>query len=162
MLKTKGGRLAAVGLFAAVAAGGTASLAAATSGSGSALTGTGTVMVKVTRPNGQSRTRPQRHVSCRVSGGDYVLRFVRARGVAPRRGSASLTVGGYHGPGSYTGTLRVVVRGPFLRLSKTVQLPVTLNSNGGEATMTRTLRGKVHPALKGKTISATASWTCTP
>jgi hypothetical protein len=161
------GRLAAAGLLAAVAAGGTASIAAATSGgSGSTTTGMGTVAVKVTRPNGKTRTRPQHPVGCSTNGGNYVLRFAR-RANAPtrKRGRAAgttLTVSGYHGPGSYTGTLRVVVRGPFLRLSRTIKLPVTLTSSGGQATLTRTLPGTVHPSLKGKTVSATASWTCTP
>jgi hypothetical protein len=155
-------RLGAAGLLAAVVAGGTASIAAATGGSGSGATtaGSGTVSVTVTRPNGQTRTRPTRPVTCSTTGGDYVLRFGKVAG--RRRGSATITVSGYHGSGSYTGKLRVSVRGPLLRLYKTVELPVTLTSTGGHATMTRTLPGTVHPALKGKTVSATADWTCTP
>jgi len=161
------GRLASAGAVAAVAAGGTASIAAATSGgSGSTSSGTGTVTVKVTGPNGKTRTRPQRTVACSTTGGNYVLRFARRTNALARgRGrfaGASLTVSDYHGPGSYTGTLRVVARGPFLRLYKTIKLPVSLTSTGGQATLTRTLPGTVHPALKGKTISATANWTCTP
>lgn len=160
------GRLAAAGLLAALAAGGTASVAAATGGSsGSTPAGSGSVTVKVTRPNGTTHTRPQRLVVCSTTGGTYVLRFGRRVGAAGRHrafGSASLMVSGYHGPGSYTGTLRVVVRGPFLRLYKTIKLPVTLTSSGGQATFSRTLPGTAHPALKGKTVSASATWTCTP
>jgi hypothetical protein len=156
------GRLAAAGLLAAVVAGGTASIAVATGGSGSGSTtgGSGTVTVTVTRPNGHTHTRPARPVTCSTAGGDYVLHFGKVAG--KRHGSATLTVSAFHGPGSYTGTLRVRVRGPFLRLYKTVKLPVSLTSTGGHATMTRTLPGTVHPSLKGKTVSATADWTCTP
>ena len=156
----KRGRWAAAGVLAAVAAGGAASIAAATSGSGGSPSGSGTVTVKVTRPDGTTRTRPRHQVACSVKGGDYMLRFERGR--ARRHNVATLAVSGYHGPGSYQGTLRVIARGPFLRLSRTIHLPVTITDSGGQATVSRTLPGKIHPTLKGKTVSATASWTCTP
>jgi hypothetical protein len=37
---------------------------------------------------------------------------------------------------------------------------VTLTADGGSFTYSKTLSGKRHAALKGKTISASASWTC--
>lgn len=153
-------RLATAGVLAAAAVAGTASIAAATGTASSTSSGHGTVTVKVTRPDGKTKTRPAHPVACSQNGGNYVLRFARRDG--RRGGAATLTVSGYHGPGSYTGTLRVIARGPFLRLYKTLQLPVTITDTGGQATVSRTLPGTLHPALKGKTVSATANWTCAP
>jgi hypothetical protein len=89
-----------------------------------------------------------------------VLRAGRA--LAGRRAAATLTVPGYHGAGGYTGSLHVIARTPFMRLEKTVSLPVTLTDTGGSITVSRTLPGTVHPQLKGKTVSVNAVWTCTP
>jgi len=154
--------LATGAAVAAVAAGGAVSIASASSGSTPSTTGgnAGTLRVTVTRPDGQTRTRPARSVRCTVAGGDYVLRAGRA--LAGRRAAATLTVPGYHGAGSYTGSLHVIVRTLFMRFDRTVSLPVTLTDTGGSVTVSRTLPGTFHPQLKGKTVSATAVWTCTP
>ncbi len=117
---------------------------------------TGAVQLTVTAPSGQTVTRPARAVSCKVKDGTYVL-----RGGAGHRAGARLTVASYTGPGSYTATLRLVARTLLGRMSKTVQVPVTLTSTGGTATVTRTLSGKRDAALKGKTMTVTANWTCT-
>ncbi|MGO9974679.1 MAG: hypothetical protein ACLP01_18100 [Solirubrobacteraceae bacterium] len=159
-----------VALLASVlaVAGGGASIAAAAGGSsgsagpgattaGSAATGTATVTV--TRPDGKTHTRPAREVRCTLLNGAYVLRGVSHRG--RRVGAETLTVPGYHEAGSYTGTVNAVLHGPFLQLHATRQVPVTMTDSGGSVTVSRTLPGRLHPRLRGKTVSETVAWTCT-
>jgi hypothetical protein len=159
--------LTAGALSAVLATAGAVSIAAASSGPGSGTTGsgasasagTGTVTLSVTGPLGKTHTGRTRPVRCSVAGGRYVL-VVGARRVA-RRARVTLVVPSYHGAGSYTGTLRLRARVLLTRLQRTLTVPVTLTSTGGTVTVTRTLPGTVHPKLRGKTISATASWSCT-
>jgi hypothetical protein len=40
------------------------------------------------------------------------------------------------------------------------KVPVTLTSDGGSFTFSKTLSGKKDSALKGKTTTVSASWTC--
>ncbi len=164
--KSKGALLASV--LAVAVAGGGASIAAAAGGSsgsaGSGATtagsaGTGTATVTVTRPDAKTHTRPAREVRCTLLGGAYVLRSVGHRG--RRVGAETLTVPGYHGAGSYTGTVNVVLHGPFLQLHATREVPVTMTDSGGSVTVSRTLPGRLHPQLRGKTVSETVAWTCT-
>jgi hypothetical protein len=159
--------LTAGALSAVLATAGAVSIAAASSGPGntttgsgaSASTGTGTVTLSVTGPRGKTHTGRTRPVRCRVAGGRYML-VVGARRAA-RRARVTLIVPSYHGAGSYTGTLALRARVLLTRLQRTLTVPVTLTSTGGTATLTRTLPGTVHPKLRGKTVSATASWSCT-
>jgi len=159
--------LTAGALSAVLATAGAVSIAAASSGPGntttgsgaSASTGTGTVTLSVTGPRGKTHTGRTRPVRCSVAGGRYTL-VVGARRVA-RRARVTLIVPSYHGAGSYTGTLALRARVLLTRLQRTLTVPVTLTSTGGTVTVTRTLPGTVHPKLRGKTVSATASWSCT-
>jgi hypothetical protein len=159
--------LTAGALSAVLATAGAVSIAAASSGPGnttagsgaSASTGTGTVTLSVTGLRGKTHTGRTRPVRCSLAGGRYTL-VVGARRAA-RRARVTLIVPSYHGAGSYTGTLALRARVLLTRLQRTLSVPVTLTSTGGTVTITRTLPGTVHPKLRGKTVSATASWSCT-
>jgi hypothetical protein len=150
--------IAAGAAVAVLGAGGAVSIASASGGSTPGSTATGTLTVTVTRPNGTTHTRPARQVRCAVTNGAYVLYIGGRHG----RGHVKLTVSSYNGAGSYTGSLTVRVHALFTSLSKTISVPVTITSSGGSATKSWTLSGKRHPSLRGKTVSATASWTCMP
>jgi len=154
------------GVLTLAAVGCAASIASASGGSGTSSTtastgtrGVGMVTVTVTGPYGRTRTR-SRAVSCTLHNGDYILSGARVRDGRFRR--AALTIPGYHGAGSYTGTLRASVRGPFLRLQGELQVPVTMTDSGGDVTISRTLPGTFYPQLRGKTVSVSSAWTCTP
>lgn len=151
---------ALTGMVALLAAGGGASVALASGSSGTAAPGSGSLVVTVTGPNGQTHVRPVRSIRCSVVGGTYVLRAARAG--RARLVSERLMVPGYAGAGSYTARLDVVVRGPFTRLRGERQVPVTLSGTGGSLTVTRTLPGRVYAQLAGKTVTLTANWTCAP
>ena len=91
----------------------------------------------------------------------HPVRCCDKHGRVARRARVTLIVPSYHGAGSYTGTLALRARVLLTRLQRTLTVPVTLTSTGGTVTVTRTLPGTVHPKLRGKTVSATASWSCT-
>jgi hypothetical protein len=153
--------IAASAAVAVLGAGGAVSIASASSGSSSTANATtGSLTVTVTGPRGKTHTRPTRQVRCAITNGDYVLTIGGRHRL--RRGRATLSVPSYNGAGSYTGSLTIRVRALFTSLSKTVSVPVTMTSSGGSVTVSRTLPGKIHPSLRGKTVSATAAWTCMP
>lgn len=164
----RGHKLAVIaGVLALLALGCGASIASASGGSGTSTTasstgspGSGTVTVTLTGPNGKTHMRPARPVKCTLRNGDYILSGARVRD--GRLGRAALTIPGYHGAGTYTGTVRVSLRGPFIRLHGELRVPVTMTDSGGSLTITRTLPGTFHPKLRGKTVSLTSAWTCTP
>jgi hypothetical protein len=162
---TRSRKWLAVGtLTTALAAGGAVSIATASSGSssatGNAATGTGTIALKVTGPKGHTHTGRTRSVRCTVKNGQYVLGIGGRRRAG--RSRVTLIVPSYHGAGGYTGQLKLRARVLVAQLQRTLSVPVTLTSDGGSMTVTRTLTGRVHPQLNGKTVSASASWTCTP
>jgi len=143
----------------AAAGGGAATIAssagASTVGSGAA-SGTGTIVV--TGPAGKTHTRTGA-VTCKAVGGRYVVRAVSRR--AHVRRVLRLIVRRYTGPGSYTGIAVLVHRhGGAFRGRVLKSVPVTITSTGGSFSYSRTLSGRRHPALKGKTIGVKASWTC--
>ncbi|WP_249010331.1 hypothetical protein [Conexibacter sp. DBS9H8] len=149
--------LAAGGGTAAVlvTSAGAATVSTATTAPG---TGHGTGTVTFTGPGGKSHTRTGA-VSCRVANGHYMLTSVRK--LAHGRRILRVIVPGYTGAGSYHGTVVMMrrhanaFRGRDLR-----HVPVTLTTTGGSFSYSKTLNGTHHHALKGKTVSARASWTC--
>jgi hypothetical protein len=151
--------LATTGVLAAGGGGG-ALLASADASAPPNGAAKGTIDVTITRPSGQTVKRPSHQLTCAVINGNYVLRGSGHRN--GRQGAAVLTVPHYTGAGSYSATLRVAARGPFRSFARTVTIPVTMTDKGGSASVTRTLPGIVHPSLKGKTVTVSAAWSCTP
>jgi hypothetical protein len=147
---------------AALAAGGGSAAVLATSAGASPVTpaggaaGTGTVTL--TGPAGHSHTRTGA-VTCKTVNGRYVLRNVdRFR---HGRRVLRLVVPHYTGPGAYTGRVMILRRhGAAFRGRDLRRVPVNITSTGGSFTYTKTLTGKRHHALAGKTVSVKASWTC--
>ncbi len=121
-----------------------------------AHTGTGTV--SITGPKGKTHTRTV-PITCTVVAGRYVV----LAGKQPTRKGTSLRLGvkDYTGAGSYSGTV-LIIRHSHVSFSghRYTKVPVTLTTTGGSFTYSKTLSGKRHPALKGKTVSVAASWTC--
>jgi hypothetical protein len=108
---------------------------------------------------GKSHTRSGA-VSCRVVNGRYVVRMLAGRRRHGMR--VRLVIGKYTGAGSYTGRVRVThMRGARFRGRVLRDVPVTVTSTGGSFKYAKTLSGKHNPALAGKTVSVTGSWTCT-
>ena len=118
--------------------------------------GSGTITL--VGPQGKSHTRSGA-VSCRVAHGRYVVRTVGGR---PGRGMRlRLVVGRYAGPGTYTGRVRITqTRGARFHGRILRDVPVTITSTGGSFKYSKTLSGKHNQALAGKTVSVSASWTC--
>lgn len=150
--------------LALAAGGGGAALLATTAGastvtttSTSTSTGTGTATVSVTGPAGKTHTRTLA-VSCTTAKGRYVVRSVTKHGRRSLR--LRLAVRDYSGAGSYTGTAMITRRSANGFSRHHFKVPVTLTSTGGSVSVTKTLSGKRNPANAGKTISATAHWTC--
>ncbi len=150
--------------LALAAGGGGAAVLAASAGASTVTTahrvaadaGTGTVSITGAKGKTHTTTVP---VSCKVLKGRYVVVAGKSHG---RRGSAvRLSVKDYTGAGSYTGSV-VVTHHNHAGFSghRYAKVPVTLTSDGGSFTYSKTLSGKRDPALKGKTISVSASWTC--
>ena len=150
--------LAAVLILAA--GGGPAALSAT---SASASTGTpakarGSGSLTLAGPGGHSRTR-RGAASCRIVRGHYLATITSPR--ARHRMVARLVVAKYSGPGSYTASARLVrfhgrgFRGHVLR-----DVPVTITTTGGSMRYTKALGGKRGRARTGKTMSASATWTC--
>jgi hypothetical protein len=121
-----------------------------------ARTGTGTV--SLTGPKGKTATRTV-PVSCRVSTGHYVV--LAGRPGARRGADLRLSVKDYTGAGRYTAALQVTRHaGARFGGHRYGKVPVTLTADGGSFTYSRTLSGKRDSALKGKTVSVSASWSC--
>jgi hypothetical protein len=136
---------------------GTVSLASADTTTTAAAPGTATVTL--TTPS-KTVTLPAAKVTCGVAGEVYGLYTgIDRRG---RRVAVSVKIPQYTGAGSYTGSVRVLARGLYGRYAHTFQVPMTLTGTGGSATVSRTLTGNVDPAIAGKTVEMSASWTCTP
>jgi hypothetical protein len=114
----------------------------------------GTGSFTVTGPKGKTRTRNDVKLSCRVVKGRYVVSS------GGKRHRLRLIVKDYKGAGSYTATALVTRHTSSGTSRHHYKVPVTLTATGGSATYSRTLSGKRDAALKGKTISASASWTC--
>lgn len=118
--------------------------------------GSGTITL--VGPQGKSHTRSGA-VSCRVVHGRYVVRTVGGR--AGRGMRARLVIGRYAGPGTYTGRVRITqTRGARFHGRILRDVPVTVTSTGGSFKYSKTLSGKHNAALAGKTVSVSASWTC--
>lgn len=152
--------LAAAVAVAAVGVAPAALLAGSASASTPRRTGAnGTGTVTLVGPAGHSHTMSGA-VSCRVVGSRYVV----STGGGRRRGHGlrvRLVIPKYTGAGSYTGRLRIVhVRRARFRGRVLRDVPVTVTSTGGSFKYSRTLTGKHHKALAGKTISVSGSWTC--
>ncbi|MGC9221054.1 MAG: hypothetical protein ACP5H2_06840 [Solirubrobacteraceae bacterium] len=109
-------------------------------------------------PNSKSHTKAGA-VSCRVVNGRYVMRTVGGR---PGQGMRiRLVIGNYTGAGAYTGRVRVTqVHGARFHGRILRGVPVTVTSSGGSVQYSKTLSGKHNQALAGKTVSVSASWTC--
>jgi hypothetical protein len=124
------------------------------------VTGTrGTGSLTVTGPKGKTRALKNVHVACAATGGTYVVREDVTRGRSVR--GITLVVPGYRGAGSYNATAVMHRQAGKQGAGKALQVPVTLTSDGGSATVTKTLSGKKDSSLKGKTVKLSASWTCT-
>jgi hypothetical protein len=156
----------AAALALAAAGGGTAVLATsagaspvapATSAShASGQTGTGSVTI--TGPKGKTHTRTV-PVSCKVVKGRYEM--LAGKPHAKKGSDLRLTVKDYTGAGNATASVLIIrhSHGDFSG-HRYAKVPVTLTSDGGSFTYSKTLSGKKDSALKGKTISVSASWTC--
>jgi hypothetical protein len=147
----------------AIAGGGTGAAllasSAQASSSGAPAGQTGTATVSVTGPAGKTRTRTV-PVSCMVTDGSYVVKTSRQHGKRSR--TETLTVPDYTGAGSYTATVVIARHTAHSFSERNLKVPATLTSDGGSVSYSKTLTGKHHSKLKGKTISAKATWTCSP
>jgi hypothetical protein len=146
---------------ALLAGGGGAAALAATAGASTAGTGspTGTATVSVTGPAGKTHTRTPK-VSCAVSGELYTVTSHKQGKRDRRSETTTLTVADYSGPGSYDATVVITRRTPSSFRERHFTIPVMLTSDGGSVSYSKTFSGKRHKALAGKTVSASANWTC--
>jgi hypothetical protein len=153
--------LAVAATTAVALGGGSAAVLAASAAAATPVvtgTGSGSATLTVTGPAGQ--TGQFNHmVSCDTTQSRYVL---TAHGQSARASTSFvLTVPGYNGAGSYTGTIVVTRHSTHGSSLHHAQVPVTLTDGGGSIAYTKTLAGKYIPANAGKQISAQANWTCT-
>jgi hypothetical protein len=146
-------RPATVAACLTLAAGGAGALGNAANAAASPVH-RGTGSFTVTGPKGRTRSRSDVKLTCRAVDGRYV---VSAGGMHHR---VRLVVKDYTGAGAYTATVVISRHSATGSSRHRYAVPVTLTATGGSATYSRTLTGKHHAALKGKTISASASWTC--
>jgi hypothetical protein len=158
-------RPAAIAACLALAAGGGGAAVLASSAGASTVTAashagasTGSGTVSITGPKGKTHTRTV-PVTCKVVNGRYVV--LAGKKHAKRGSDLRLAVKDYTGAGSYSASVLVTrhAAGSFSG-HRYAKVPVTLTSTGGSFTYSKTLSGKKHSALKGKTISVSASWTC--
>lgn len=154
-----------VACAALAAGGGTAAVLATTAGASTVSTpspalstGTGTGTVAVTGPAGKTHSRTGT-VSCKTVNGRYVVANVTR--LAHGRRVLRVIVPHYTGPGAYTGRVVLLRRhGGAFRGRDLRRVPVTITSTGGSFTYAKTLSGKRHHALAGKTVRVQASWSC--
>ncbi len=150
--------------LALVAGGGSAAVLTASAGASTVAPAaktaphTGTASISITGVKGTTHTSTV-PVSCKVVKGRYVMLAGKRRGHTGT--SLRLGVKDYKGAGSYTASV-LVTHHKHASFSghRDAKVPVTLTSDGGSFTFSKTLSGKKDSALKGKTTSVSASWTC--
>jgi hypothetical protein len=144
---------------------GTAGLAAGTAAAAAPATsasGTGTVTAALTAPRTIQGTKSV-PMTCSSTTKSYKVSI----GKVVENGSAvtaSATIPGYHGPGTYQATVSMKITtssGAVVAAGSVPYVPVTITSTGGTFSFSKTGNG-TYPKLAGKTVSGSLSWTCPP
>jgi hypothetical protein len=128
----------------------------------SAATGTGTVTPSITSPVSATGAGIQTSMSCNANtqAKAYVVRIESA----PVQGytvTASVSIKGYTGPGTYPAAVTATVTGNgkvYGGAQKSTS--VTINETGGSLQFAKTATGAKAPKAAGKTLAGSLAWTC--
>lgn len=100
------------------------------------------------------------NVTCTTKGSTYTVKTSRTS-VDGHQLTGNVVVRNYTGPGTYTATVSLSVKGPKVNAAGAVKgVQVTIGDTGGSWSFTKTASGTTYPKLQGKTVSGTLSYAC--
>lgn len=100
------------------------------------------------------------NVTCTTKGTTYTVKTSRTS-VNGHQITGNVVVRNYTGPGTYTATVSLSVKGPKVNAAGAVKgVQVTIGDDGGSWSFTKTASGTTYPKLQGKTVSGTLSYVC--
>lgn len=125
-----------------------------------ATTTTGSVKVDLTVGSVEITGTKSVSVACTVKGKTYTV-VTKKTTVDGYQVYASMVIRNYTGPGSYTGTVSMGVKGANVAAAGAVTgVKVTITETGGVFAFSKTGTGTTAPKLEGKTISGSMTYTC--
>ena len=123
-------------------------------------TSTGSVSANLTVGSVTINGTRSANVSCVQKGSTYTVTTNRTS-VNGYQIVGHVVVRNYTGPGTYTATVSLSVKGPKVTAAGAVKgVQVTIGDTGGSWSFARTATGNTYPKLQGKTVSGTLSYGC--